>query len=254
MITLPRIFATGYQMTAVGIYFNQVRLAERLKYYPKDDIEEVLKTWIEHLKNISESFAISVLETNQFLKATGHKDPERPQMPTEYVAWVNRSHKWMLNILPQGKLPRALYLYGFCIGEIMTILTMVTCALDFQRKYAISFEQLLVQCQNALRNAQRRWGSIAKALGKVDEFQVFLREYLKADANVHALFIQDLNTLSVEEKIEHTTKIRNHIDFLENTMLKLQEGLPQGDLPVAPIGGNTTVTKTPDVEVPKDPQ
>ena len=216
MITLPRIFATGYQITAVGIYFNQVRLAERLKYYQQEELYEVLKNWVDHLKNISESFALSVLETNQFLKFVGYEEAKLPQMPSQYVEWVNDTHRWMLAFLPPDKLPRALYLYGFCIGEIMTILTMISCALDFHTAHNISFDQLLVKCQNDLKIVQRKWGAIAKALGAVEEFQSFLQQYLKADANIHRLFIQDVEKLSKEEQIEHTTKIRNHIDFLEN--------------------------------------
>lgn len=230
LINLPRIFATGYHLTAVGIYFNQVRMAERLKYYKRDDVNELLKQWIEHLKKISNSFAASVLESNHFLKQIGLKEPKLPQMPSEYVDWVNESHKHMVDFLPADKLPRALYLYGFCIGELMSLLTIVACAMDFQNNYNISFQEFLVKSQNDLKIIQRKWGSIAKALGQIDEFSPFLKEFLKADGDLHLLFIKDVNVLSKEEQKKHPTKIRNHIDFLENTMRKLQEQLPQHDL------------------------
>ena len=251
MITLPRIFATGYQITAVGIYFNQVRLAERLKYYQSEDLKEILGTWVDHLKKISESFAVSVLETNRFLKLTGYKEPSLPQLPSQYNEWVKETHDWMIKLLPEDKLPRALYLYGFCIGEVMTILAMVTCVLDFQTTYNLSFDQLLVQSQNNLKIVQQRWGSIAKALGKVEDLQPFLVEYLKADSHVQTLFVIDINTLTKAEKLEHSTKLRNHIDFLENLMIKLQELLPQTSLSVENVQNPLPPSTSPDAGTPE---
>ena len=102
--------------------------------------------------------------------------------------------------------------------------------MDFQTKYNISFQEFLIKCQNDLKTIQRKWAPIAKALGQLEEFQIFLKEFLKADSDLHLLFIKDINALSQEEQRQHTPKIRNHIDFLENTMLKLQEQLPQQDL------------------------
>ena len=144
MYPLHVAFSIGHKITGIGMYFNQAKMVRTLHSFSNNEIQQLELDWIEHLKKISEVFAKTVLELNETLTNMGKETQEAPpRSPEEYLVWANGNHQWFMNHLPEKTVIRAIYLYGFAVGEMMSTLTTCSCALDISIQMDIPMNEQL---------------------------------------------------------------------------------------------------------------
>ncbi|MAA78140.1 MAG: hypothetical protein CL916_02685 [Deltaproteobacteria bacterium] len=215
MYPLHVVFSIGHKITGIGMYFNQSKMVRVLHSYPHEGIQKMELDWIDHLKRISEVFAKAVLELNQILDNMGKETAETPpQTPEEYLVWANGNHQWFMNHLPNKTIARAIYLYGFAVGEMMSTLTTCSCALDISIQQDISMSEQLVHNQKIIIALLERWEILARRLGEIEPLSFLRRHFLSIASPIEAIVIDGFEHLSKEEQIEKKKKIRQKIDQL----------------------------------------
>ena len=215
MYPLNVLFTTGHKLTGIGMYFNQAKLVRMLHPFAHEKIHETELDWINHLKKISKTFAQAVLELNETLTQMGKEKQETPpRTPEEYLVWANETHKWLMNQLPQERASRAIYLYGFSVGEMMSTLTLCSCALDISAQYDIPLDELLENGRLRGLETRKRWEVLARKFGDIEVFRFLRTQFLTLSSPTEAILLQCFSEMSKEEKNNKARMIRDKIDQL----------------------------------------
>ena len=215
MYPLHSVFSIGHKITGIGMYFNQSKMVRVLHSYPNEGIQQMELDWIDHLKKISEVFARAVLELNQTLAEMGKETAETPpRTPEEYLTWANGNHQWFMNHLPEKTVARAIYLYGFAVGEMMSTLTTCSCALDITIQQEISMSEQIEHNQKIILALLERWEVLARRLGEIQPLSFLRRHFLSIASPIEAIVIDGFEHLSTEELTQKKKKIRQKIDQL----------------------------------------
>ena len=239
MYPLHVLFSIGHKLTGIGMYFNQARLLRQLQPYAREDIQELQLSWIEHLKKISPTFATAVLETNEALETMGKSTvSEPPQSPDDFVVWANENHQWLMTQLPEERVSRAIYLYGFALGEMMSTLSLSACVLDITAQYEIPMTEQLQNNRTIVLELLKRWNTLARGCAQIPELSFLCSQFLLISSPIESIFIDPLETKKPVEQSASAQDIRDKIDILgviETTCRdKLQELdalFPIGDEP-----------------------
>lgn len=215
MYPIHVVFSIGHKITGIGMYFNQAKMVRVLHSYPHEGILQMELDWIDHLKKISEVFAKAVLELNQTLQDMGKENPETPpQTPEEYLTWANGNHQWFMQHLPEKTVARAIYLYGFAVGEMMSTLTTCSCALDITIQHDISMTEQLAHNQKVVIELLKRWEILARKLGEIEPLSFLRSQFLAIASPIEAIVIDGFENLNKDEQIEKKKDIRHKIDQL----------------------------------------
>jgi hypothetical protein len=213
MYPLHVLFTTGHKLTGIGMYFNQAKLVRILHPFAHEQIHEMELDWINHLKKISKTFAQAVLDLNETITQLGKETQATPpRTPEEYLVWANENHKWLMNQLPKERAARALYLYGFSVGEMMSTLTLCSCALDISAQYAIPLDELLENGRQRGLETLKRWDSLARTFGEVEVFRFLRTHFLALSSPTESILLEHFSNLSKEEKNDKARMIRDKID------------------------------------------
>ena len=228
MTPLHIVFTIGHKLTGIGMYFNQARLIHYLQPFAHEKIQQTELDWINHLKGISSFFAQAVLSTNDTLKNLGKGEQEPPpKTPEEYIQWANNNHQWLMNTLPKDKLGRAIYLYGFALGEMMSTLTTYSCILDLDARLQIPLSEEIKNNQKIGLALLERWELLARKLGDIDALLFLKTNFLKTSSPMERVFIEKVETFSVEEKVSLSQTMKTMINELgeleETCTLALQK-------------------------------
>ena len=152
---------------------------------------------------------------NQTLEEMGKETPEKPpQTPEEYLTWANGNHQWFMQHLPEKTVARAIYLYGFAVGEMMSTLTTCSCALDITIQQDISMNEQLAHNQKIVIALLERWEILARKLGEIEPLSFLRSHFLSIASPIEAIVIDGFENLNTEEQIEKKQKIRQKIDQL----------------------------------------
>ena len=215
MYPLHVAFSIGHKITGIGMYFNQSKMVRVLHSFPHEGIRQMELDWIEHLKKISEVFAKSVLELNQTFEEMGKESAETPpRTPEEYLIWANGNHQWFMKHLPEKTVVRAIYLYGFAVGEMMSTLTTCSCALDITIQHDIPMNEQLEHNQKIVIALLERWEVLARKFGEIEPLSFLRSHFLSIASPIEGIFIDGFEKQTKEEQIEKKKKIRQKIDQL----------------------------------------
>jgi len=215
------VFTIGHKLTGIGMYFNQARLIQYLQPFAHEKIQQTELDWINHLKGISSFFAQAVLSTNETLLHLGKEEQETPpKTPEEYIQWANNNHLWLMNTLPKDKLGRAIYLYGFALGEMMSTLTTYSCILDLDSRLQIPLTEEIHNNQKIGLALLERWELLARTLGDIEALLFLKTNFLKTSSQLERIFIERVETFSDAEKTSLSKTMKamiNELGELEET-------------------------------------
>ena len=215
MYPLHTTFSIGHKITGIGMYFNQAKMVRILHAFPNEDVQKMELDWIEHLKKISNVFARSVLELNQAFEEMGKETQEiPPRTPEEYLTWANGNHQWFINHLPEKTVSRAIYLYGFAVGEMMSTLTTCSCALDITIQNEIPMEEQLQHNKNIILALLERWEILARKFGEIEPLSFLRKQILLIASPIEAIVIDGFGDQSQETLLAKKKEIRKKIDQL----------------------------------------
>ena len=217
MYPLHVLYTIGHKLTGIGMYFNQAKLIRELLPFPKEEIHQLQLDWVDHLKKISKTFAQAVIDVNDLLAAMGKVERARPpQSPEDFVLWANENHQWLMKKLPEERASRAIYLYGFAMGEMMSTLSLCACTLDIAAQYDIPLEEQLDNSRNITLELLKRWDTLARGCAQIEEFSFLGSEFLQISSPIEAIFFASLVEKTSLQKSETAKLIRERIDQLGN--------------------------------------
>lgn len=215
MYPLHVLFSIGHKLTGIGMYFNQAKLIRQLHPFAREDIQELQLSWVEHLKKISSTFAHAVIEINEILGEMGKEFTNAPpQSPEEFIVWANENHQWLMMQLPEERASRAIYLYGFALGEMMSTLSLSACVLDITAQYEIPMEDQLNNNRTVVLELLKRWETLARACAQISELSFLCSQFLLISSPIESIFMDSFASKTPLEKSASAREIRARIDVL----------------------------------------
>jgi hypothetical protein len=224
MSSLRKAFIGGSHLTSIGVYFNQAILAVDLGKHPDEVVREQAEAWVEHLGGLGTTFANIIADTQEITAALDIAvEAKPPRLSGEYLEWANEIHTGFMEKFGSDDLERYLYLYGHGIGEMLTLISVLCCLMDFQSQYSVDFEDQLKQNLDELPEAMDRWNSVSEVLGHIEQLRPFWRQCAQVRTSILEVLKFELDEPSQADLSQASDSLRKIADRLGEIEAELAE-------------------------------
>ena len=201
-------YIIGRQMTSAGMYFNQISMYIQLKPYPDPKVQQNINRLEKHLENLSAQFQQQIQYVNHTVQGLDIEPPPPPSIPPEYTTWANTIHQSMIDRLQPDPLCTNIYLFGLCIGEILTSITTICFLLEFHKTLELPYKKQLAQCTTELEVSMQKWTSVVNAFHAEERFGPFSDFWMKIHGQIEMLLhLFGINTENAKQGREIATNI-----------------------------------------------
>ena len=150
-------YIIGRQLASAGVYFNQTGFYMELKSHPDERVQKNIARLEKHLENLSLSFVEQLRNVNNMTEALDLSPPAVPVIPPQYASWASNIHQRVVERLAPDPKCNSLYLFGICVGEMLTCLSTICFLLEFHKKLNISYQSKVKQCLAGMQTTMQKW-------------------------------------------------------------------------------------------------
>lgn len=172
-LSLRDHYLAGSGISGLGALYHQAQMADQYYALENDDLKQHCKDWIKHVQEKNDYIFQRYLMIEFVRQLKIPKDPNPPSHPKSYQEWSAKVHNEILDRYTGDELSCHLYLYGYCQGDLYSVLVVLSAALDLELTFSISDTGQAANCIKELQTIFPRWASVATPISAVEAFAPF---------------------------------------------------------------------------------